>query len=71
MSTSSRRISEKMNGINRGGGRNKVPKSSTPGSAKGETCKADWRKKYYLSKDNKARKEKDYGSYHQMAIRLN
>ena len=62
MSTSSRRLMAKIK---------KGTPSQTPGKMKGESCQADWRKKYFLSKDNKARKDKQYSTYNLLAHKLN
>lgn len=59
--TSSRRLSKQIRG-------NK--NSHTPGKLKGDTCKADWRKKFFFASP-KAYKHKDYGTYHAMALSLN
>jgi hypothetical protein len=47
-----------------------IPKSSTPGKKKGDTCQADWRKKYYLSSP-KAYKDAGYTAYHEWALNIN
>ena len=44
--------------------------SQTPGRTKGENCKADWRKKYYMCHPHACRKS-DYGPWHQKAFALN
>ena len=46
MTTTSRRLSGMLKGIQYSKGGKKSPKSSTPGRSKGDNCKADWRKKY-------------------------
>lgn len=44
--------------------------SQTPGKTKGESCKADWRKRYYFCNPH-AYKDKDYSTYHKMALQMN
>lgn len=44
--------------------------SHTPGKKKGETCQADWRKRFYMSNPH-AYRDPGYAHYHAMAISLN
>ena len=70
MATTSRRLMAKAKGRQVSKGGSLAPKSHTPGKAKGATCQADWKKKYYMSSP-KAYKDKQYSTYHNLAIKLN
>jgi hypothetical protein len=61
VATTSRRLMKKAHG---------KAGSQTPGKKKGETCQADWRKKFYLT-SCKAHKDSGYTSYHEWALAIN
>jgi len=50
--------------------RQKGKASQTPGKAKGDSCKADWRKRYYMCNPH-AYKQPEYTVWHAKAISLN